>query len=84
MQGIPPAKLLDDSLQISYWDKDSGLSYTEQLYTPRGSQGVGTSTGSVADGDADPSVFNSTLLLVNTGAARRNLYYKERVTFSLY
>ena len=58
--------------------------YTEQLYTPRGSQGVGTSTSSVSDGDVDPSVYNDTLLFVNNGVAEENLYYKERVIFSLY
>ena len=83
MQGIQPSPLLDRSLQISYGDGSSALSYTEQLYTPRGSQGIGTSTGSVADGNVDPHQFNSTLLMVNNDAAKENLYYKQRVIFSL-
>ena len=38
-----PSTLIDDNLMLDYYDKASGLGVTEQLYTARGSQGMGTS-----------------------------------------
>mmetsp|Transcript_27504 Transcript_27504/g.36782 ORF Transcript_27504/g.36782 Transcript_27504/m.36782 type:complete len:104 (-) Transcript_27504:602-913(-) len=34
--------MFDDNIGVEYSNPDTGLSYTEQLYTARGSQGIGT------------------------------------------
>ena len=39
---INPSSMIDESLMLNYYDRDTGLGVTEQLYTARGSQGLGT------------------------------------------
>ena len=39
---MSPSSLLDDTLNLKYKDRDTGLGPTEQLYTARGAQGMGT------------------------------------------
>ena len=42
MYAINPSTMIDESLMLNYNDRDTGLGVTEQLYTARGSQGLGT------------------------------------------
>ena len=39
---VNPSTFFDDGLMLSYWDHDTALGATEQLYTARGAQGFGT------------------------------------------
>ena len=45
---------------------------------------MGTSAGVVSSANIDTSNYNSTILLVSNNVAKRNMYYRERVIFSLY
>ena len=38
--GISPSAFFDQNTPVSYFDPDTGLGISEQLYTPRGAQGV--------------------------------------------
>ena len=63
----------------------TGLSITEQLYTARGSQGVGTSHKAANQVGADPTKSNDILILENHGFAENDSlidYYRERVLWT--
>lgn len=60
---VNPTSLVDDSLNISYQDPDTGLGLTEQLYTARGSQGMGTSD-KIIDYGIYAEDFDSLVLLL--------------------
>ena len=69
-----------------YWkDKLTGLSITEQLYSARGSQGVGTSHKAANQVGADPTKSNDFLILENHGFSENGSlidYYSERVLWT--
>ena len=41
VRAVNPSSMLDNTFMIDYRDRDTALSYTEQLYTARGAQGMG-------------------------------------------
>ena len=58
LQSIQTSQILDNSMTFEYSDTDSDLTPTEQLYTARGYQSVGTTT-TIAD-EFIPSFKNYT------------------------
>ena len=63
VQGLQVSTLIDDSFDPYYQDPDTGLSISEQLYTARGSQSVGTGVETADLSSVDPSKYWETLLL---------------------
>ena len=82
VQAVHPSKLLDESLKLEYYNRDTGLSPTEQLYTPRGGQSGGMRSTTVADAAVDPNNYWETLLLENLNFGKTNTYYQKRVIWS--
>ena len=66
VQALSPSRLLDESLSLAYVDESCDLGVTEQLYTARGSQGIGISNKQVQDIGVDPALYTDTLLFENT------------------
>ena len=67
----------------------SNLSLGEQLYSARGSQGVGTGMYIASRCSASPSIMDSYLIIQTflkgkTEEKLTNKYYKKRITFSTY
>ena len=61
--------MLDDTFMIDYKDRDTALSYVEQLYTARGAQGMGT-WNEVKQFGVDPSNYDDlTMLIYDNGGA---------------
>ena len=51
----------------AYDDRDTDLSYTEQLYTARGSQGIGTYK-KISQFGVDPSNYDEVIMLLYDNA----------------
>ena len=66
VQALTPSKLFDDSLNLAYVNETYALGVTEQLYTARGSQGIGISDQQLDDLEVDPTIYTETLLFENT------------------
>ena len=61
--------MLDSTFSIDYSDRDTALSYVEQLYTARGAQGMGT-WKKVKQFGVDTSNYDDlTMLLYDNGGA---------------
>ena len=43
--GVQPSDFFDDLIQIDWAPRNTSMGVTEQLYTARGSQGMGTGAG---------------------------------------
>ena len=82
MQGVTPSAIVDDSLKLSYFDQDTGLSPTEQLYTARGSQSAAVRQTTIDKVGIDPSNYWDSLLLENTGYGNENTYYQKRAIWT--
>ena len=68
-------------MMIDYSDRDTALGYTEQLYTPRGSQGFGTYDKITSLG-VEPSQMDETVLLLSKMPNARRANYKLRPLFT--
>ena len=63
---VSPSTLFDDMLSIEWKNETVGLGYSEQLYTARGSQGLGATLKSLDElkgGDFDIADYEDTLAL---------------------
>ena len=60
---MQPAVLLDRIFEIDIYSTDSDLGPTEQLYTAKGSQGVGVNKLVIDDTFLDTSEYSSTVIL---------------------
>ena len=63
IMGLNPSSLFDHSIPKAYSDSDISLGLTEQLYTARGSQGLGTYKD-IRNFGVDPSEYTEILGLI--------------------
>ena len=66
---------------IDYKDRDTALSYVEQLYTARGSQGMGT-WNTVKQFGVDPSNYDDLAMIIYDNGGSKNANYKVRTLFT--
>ena len=77
--GLSPSSAFDDSLRYKYLEtKKTTLSATEQLYTARGSQGMGLYKDMVKDLGLDPSKGTDLSMLAFYNAGNNNYYQHFR------
>ena len=67
IKALQPSKLFDGDLNLQFFDEDSALSATEQLYTPRGSQGIGAAQNDADIVGINLNKYTDTLLITNEG-----------------
>ena len=82
---MQPSSYFDDTLKMKWKDPSMGLSVTEQLYTARGSQGVGTSQAVADMVGVNPKNYKDLLLLIDYGYGEdpnATDYYKSRVLWT--
>ena len=83
VQALSPSRLLDESLYLSYEDATYDLGVTEQLYTARGSQGVGISERQMKGAGANPAIYSDTFLFENTNYEGFSTHMLLRPLFSI-
>ena len=62
IKGINPSPLFDRAIYPDFYDQETGLGLSEQLYTARGAQGIGTFK-SVENKGIDLDDFHQVLLV---------------------
>lgn len=83
---MQPSTLFDDSFSFEFFAEDhTNLAATDQLYTARGSQAVGTVSKNIVKYNMIPNLddYTSTLLMKNEGFGKYNVYYQKRVLWTL-
>ena len=59
LYGVQPSQNADEAFKVDWQDPTSGIGITEQLYTARGSQGIGTSVDVIKTRRVDISDYKS-------------------------
>ncbi len=73
-----PSSVFDDSIVPKFMEHDTGLGFTEQLYTARGSQGFGT-LYKIKSHLIDPQRYEDTFILAyRVGWDMENVSYDIR------
>ena len=81
VRAVNPSSMLDNTFMIDYRDRDTALSYTEQLYTARGAQGMGT-WKAVKQFGVDPSNYEDLTMIIYNKGGVQNANYKVRTLFT--
>jgi len=72
LRAINPSKIFDDSIPLDYHDPDTTLGISEQLYTARGSQGLGVPKKDDRFG-VDPANYDEVLQVVTSLNITQNI-----------
>ena len=78
---VNPTSLIDDGVMIAYHDRDTALGVSEQLYTARGSQGLGT-YDRIRKFGVDPSNYEDLAMLLYRQENVQTANYKVRPIFT--
>ena len=77
LRAINPSKIFDDSIPLDYHDPDTTLGISEQLYTARGSQGLGLPKTDDRFG-VDPANYDEVLQIVTSQNSLPQIAYEKR------
>ena len=79
---INPSTIFDDAVNLDKYDKTTGLTSTEQLYTARGSQSVSATTKMAMLAGANVDDYKSVFLLEEKDYGESNARYLQRMAWT--